>query len=122
MDNSKTVSAKQARAIMAVLSGQNIDKALKEVGVARATFYAWMKQDYFYDQYCNTRKLLVDAAYRLLECNLEKASRVLIGLLDSKDERVQRQAAKDLFEIFGKHIESEELQERIRKLEENNAA
>ena len=54
----------------------------------------------------------------LIAQNIEKAVSALVGLLDSKDERVKRMTANDVIGHFLKRRELVDLEERIEQIEE----
>jgi len=57
-------------------------------------------------------------ALGMLSQGLTKAVETLTALLDHKDDRLRRLAAKDVIEHFMKHKQNEELEKRIAAIEQ----
>jgi hypothetical protein len=64
------------------------------------------------------RSEIVEAAFGMIAQNIEKAVSVLVGLLNSKDERVKRLVANECIGHFLKRRELVDLEERIQRIEE----
>ena len=56
-------------------------------------------------------------AFGVLSQGLTKASETLVGLLDNKDDRLKRLAAKDVIDFIIRHKENENLDERLKEVE-----
>lgn len=112
------LTCKQEKTIAAVLSARTIEEGLQTVKVGRTTFYNWLKQPDFAEAYRQARRDVVRRAYSILERHLGQAADTLAELLKSEDERLKRLAAVNIIELHCKHAEAEEIEERLRTLEE----
>lgn len=102
---------------MAVLSADTVEDGLKTCHISKASFYTWMKQEDFRQEYENRRRELIEQSYRVLERTLTKAAETLKSLLNSKSESVKRQTAVNVFDLFAKRVEQAEILERLARLE-----
>ena len=113
----KQISPLQLKAIPFILSSDSIDAAAKESKIGRATINRWLKQPYFKSMIEEKRQELFEAGLSRLKAATDKASQVMIKLLDSKDETTQRLAAKDVLNFALKALETQDLEERIERIE-----
>ena len=58
-----------------------------------------------------------DEAFGVLTQSFTKAVESLVDLLDSKDSRLKRLAAKDVIDFMIRHKENEDLDERLTAIE-----
>ncbi len=115
----KTVlTVKQGKLIAALLEHASVDKAATAAGVSRRTAFRWLAVPSFQEELWRRRNVLADAAADSLKLSVGKAITTLTGLMDSADEKVKRLAAKDVVGITLKLREQQELEARIRALEE----
>lgn len=113
-----TLTLKQERAITAVLAARTVEAGLETAKVSKTTFYGWRKQPDFAAAYQQARKDIVQRAYALLEKHLGTAAETLAELLKSTDERTKLRAAIAIIDLHSKHIEAEEIEQRLVLLEE----
>lgn len=118
MAEAAKLTTKQAKAIPVLLAARSYEKGCKAAGISKATFYGWMQDEVFAAEFDRQRNEIVEAAFGLIAQNTEKAVSALVGLLDSKDQRLKRLAAKDVIGHFLKRRELEDLEERIQRIEE----
>ncbi len=57
----------------------------------------------------------------MLSQGLTKAVEALVSLLDNKDDRLKRLAAKDVIDFIIRHKENEDLEKRLTEVEERLA-
>jgi len=112
------LTTKQLRAIPILLAAKSYEKGCKAAGISKATFYAWMQDEGFAAELNRQRNEIVEAAFGLIAQNIEKAVCTLVGLLDSRDERVTRLTANDCVNHFLKRWELVDLEQRIQRIEE----
>jgi hypothetical protein len=108
---------KQREAIPKILGGKTIGEGCKDAKISQSTFYVWKKNPEFVEEFDYQRNELIKAAYSVIEGSLEEAALKLRELLKSKDVRVQRMAAVNIIELYGKHVESGELKKKVEEIE-----
>ena len=118
MPEQAKLTTKQTKAIPILLSAKSYEEGCKKARVSKTTFYAWMQDEDFAAEFNKQRNEIVEAAFGMIAQNIEKAVTTLVGLLDSKDERIKRLTAKDMIGHYLKHKEIEELEDRIERIEE----
>ena len=109
---------RQLKVIPIIVSSPTYTDGCKKARLNRATFYQWLKQPEFKAELDRQRNEIVEAAFGMIAANIEKAVSTLVGLLDTKDERVKRLTANDIIGHFLKHKELKDLEERIERIEE----
>lgn len=112
------LTTRQAKAIPILLAARSYEEGCKKARVSKTTFYTWMQDKSFAAEFDRQRTEIVEAAFGMIAQNIEKAVTTLVGLLDSKDERVKRLTANDIVGHYLKHKEIEDLEERIERIEE----
>jgi len=116
--NKAELSATQLRAIRCILECSSIDEAAKRAKISRATLYIWMKQDSFKEKLQVERDALFYESLDLLKQSTGRAVKELVKLLESRDEKTRRLAAKEIINTSLKITEIKELEERVSELEE----
>ena len=114
----KKLTTKQVKAIPILLSAKSYEQGCKKAKISKTTFYTWMQDEDFAEEFDRQRSEIVEAAFGMIAANIEKAVSTLVGLLDTKDERVKRLTANDIIGHFLKHKELKDLEERIERIEE----
>jgi len=112
------LTTRQATAIPILLAARSYEAGCKKARVAKSTFYAWLQDESFAAEFERQRSEIVEAAFSMIAQNIEKAVSTLLGLLDSKDERVKRLTANDVIGHFLKRRELVDLEERLQRIEE----
>jgi hypothetical protein len=118
MTEEAKLTTKQVKAIPILLAAPNYEKGYKMARISKTTFYAWLQDEAFAAEFDRQRSEIVEAAFGLIAQNIEKAVSTLVGLLDSKDERVKRLTANDIIGHFLKRRELVDLEERIERIEQ----
>lgn len=77
-----------------------------------------MKDEAFAAEFERQRSEIVEAAFGMIAQNIEKAVSTLVGLLDSKDERLKRLTANDVIGHFLKRRELVDLEHRLARIEQ----
>ena len=112
------LTTKQAKTIPILLAAKSYEKGCKSARISRTTFYKWMQDEGFAAEFDRQRSKIAEAAFGMIAQNIEKAVGVLVGLLDTGDDRVKRLTANDIIGHFLKHKELEDLEERIQRVEQ----
>ena len=118
MSKELRLTTKQAKAIPILLSAKSYEQGCKKAKISKTTLYTWMQDEDFALEFYRQRSEIAEAALGMITQNTEKAVKTLVGLLDSKDERIKRLTANDLIGHFLKHKELKDLEERIERIEE----
>jgi hypothetical protein len=109
-------------AINALLSADTIEKAANKAGISKRTLLRWMKKPEFRAQYAETKSEALKMASGILARNATKAALVLAEIFSLKKGR-QNQAARvtaamGCIRLAHESFELEDLEQRIRKLEQ----
>ena len=115
------LTERQLKAVPHIIGSPTYSKAAKKAGVSQKTLYEWLKIPEFKQELTEQRKQIADEAFCALEQSLTKAVEALTELLDTEDERLRRLVSNDIIEHILKHKENEELEERIKAIEEKVA-
>ena len=92
------LTAAQARALPFFLTERSDRIAAEKAGIARRTFYVWMREPQFRTKLAELRDQLVDQALDSLKVNVEKATERLSELMEHKSPTVSRAACNDVIE------------------------
>lgn len=115
---SKTLTAKQLKAIPIILAAASLDAAAKKAAIGRETIYRWLKQKHFRERLEQKRQELFEEGLNRLKAATDLAAVKMIEMLDSKDENTRRLVAKDILNFALKAVEAQDLEERIERIEE----
>ena len=115
----KNLTPNQIKAITVLLETPSVEAAAKRVGVSRSTLFNWLNQEHFKDRLEQERKALFEEGLRILKGATAKAARKMMELLESRNPTVRRLTSKDIIHIALKVVELQELEERVKRLEEH---
>jgi len=116
-----TLSARQERAIAAVMDSASIAAAMKKANIHRTTFYAWLRDDPLFATALKERQEALHAvAMADLKAMLAQAVEELGALMKSRDERIRLSAAKEILDRTSAAYDRETLVERVEILEKTN--
>lgn len=118
MSEKGKLTTRQAKAIPVLLAARSYEAGCKKARVSKTTFYTWMQDEGFAAEFERQRNEIIEVAFGMIAQNIEKAVTTLVGLLDSKNERVKRLTANNIIGHFLKRKELKDLAERIRRIEE----
>jgi phage terminase small subunit len=108
---------RQLKAIPFLVSSSTYTQGCEKANINKTTLYKWLKNPEFKAELDRQRSEIVEAAFGMIAQNIEKAVSELVGLLDTKDERVKCLTANDIIRHFLKHKELKDLEERIERIE-----
>ncbi|MHC4637390.1 MAG: phBC6A51 family helix-turn-helix protein [Planctomycetota bacterium] len=120
MNNGK-LTPRQLKAIPFIVSCPTYTEGMKKAKVNRSTFYKWLKEPEFKAELDRQREEITAEAFGILSQGLTKAVETLVSLLDNKDDRLKRLAAKDVINFIIRHKENEDLDERLTEVEKRLA-
>ncbi len=115
------LTARQLKAIPKIVTSPTYTEGCKKAKVNRTTFYEWLKKPVFKAELDRQRDEIAAEAFGVLSQGLTQAVEALVGLLDNKDDRLKRLAAKDVIDFFIRHKENEDLDERLTEVEKRLA-
>ena len=90
------LSSKQIKAIPYLLAGPTIEIGCQKANISKSQYYEWIKDDDFKTELYRQRNELISQALNLLSSAMIGAVATLIRLLNSKNQHVQRLAARCL--------------------------
>lgn len=117
-DGESKLTARQTRFLPVLLASPTYTAACKKGKVSRDTLYMWLKDPAFRAELDRQRSELAAQGFALLSQSVTKAVETLVGLLDTKDGRLKRLAARDILDQHTKFRELDELTERIEHIEQ----
>ena len=108
----------EAKLIVALAGGATVRAAAIAAGIAERTAYRYLEILDFRQAVLKARSAMIDQAAGRLAQTSTKAAATLRKLLDSDDERVKGAAAEKILRLGTQLRDSNELAERISRLEE----
>jgi len=114
----KKLTARQLSAIPAIVSCPTYSEGIKKARIGRKTFYRWLEIPEFKAELDRQRGEIASEAFGILSQSLTKAVEALVGLLDTRDQRLRRLVCKDIIEHILKYREVKELEERVVAIEQ----
>src|SRR4051812_47755061 len=105
------LTAKQHKAIAALMSSSTIAKAAAVVGVNERTIYTWLEDADFDAAYRVARVEAVQQAIALLQKGSSTAVGVLLNLLSTGTPTVKLGAARTVLEMAFKAVELEDVRD-----------
>ena len=111
------LTARQLKAIPHIVSNPTYTEGCKKAKINKTTLYKWLKEPVFKTELDRQREEIASEAFGILSQSLTKAVETLVGLLDNKDDRLKRLAAKDVIDFIIRHKENEDLDERLTAIE-----
>lgn len=107
---------KQENLITLLTASRNITEACTKAKISRTTYYNWLSDEKFKTKLkAETGRVFFEARQKL-KIATEKASDVLIELLEDKDIVTRRLCALSILDLAFKD-KSEEIEERLEKVE-----
>jgi hypothetical protein len=109
------------RAINALLSGDTIEEAAREAGISKRTLLRWLREPEFRAAYTQAKADVLKMASGILTRNMGRAAKVLSEIFDgapTPHTGARVTAALGTLRMAFDSFELENLEERIRKLEE----
>jgi len=114
----KLQTAKRTAAALALMTVPTIEGAARAAGVSRSVLFLWLKEEPFQAELARLRAEAFGAAIGTLKAGTATAAAVLMELLHSKKETTRRHASIAVLDFALRIHEGEEIDERLRRLEE----
>ena len=111
------LTEKQLKAIPLILGGRTIEEGCKRAKVSKTSFYEWLKNPQFKDEFIRQRNEIVTFALDELKASTGEAVQVLRNLLKAKKEGIRLRAAMGIIEYVNKFIEFEGIEKRLEAIE-----
>ena len=118
IDKKSELTARQLKAIPVIVANPTYTEGCKKAKLNRTTFYEWLKIPEFKAELDRQRDEIAAEAFGVLSQSLTKAIETLVSLLNNKDGRLKRLAAKDIIDFIIRHKENEDLDERLTAIEQ----
>lgn len=100
--NQTNLTAKQLKAIPVILATKTHAEAIRQLRIAKSTFYSWLKDEAFKDELQATRDLILSEAYSRLKSATSLAVDILIQLLKSEAEHIKLRTATEILNFADK--------------------
>ncbi len=118
LKNTSEISAKQARAIAALLTNPDINTAAADIGCNVRTLYEWLRQDVFRKALREAQAAVIEQAQGRLIAGQSAALDALEFLIrGAESEAVRRQAAMDWVNLMQRYRELGDIETRLLALE-----
>ena len=118
----KTLSARQQKALGALLTHPTIEAAAASVEIHPRTVKRWLYEDEnFQEEYRKLRQQAVDNAIASLQSAMSEAVQTLRRNLTARNPSIQVRAAIALLEQGFKAVEAHDLVQRIAELERSSS-
>ncbi|MDA8086738.1 MAG: hypothetical protein M0Z75_08570 [Nitrospiraceae bacterium] len=92
------LTAKQLKAIPAILAARTVTDGCRAAKISRETFYAWLQEPAFKAEYMRQTGAMIDTARESLRSIAGQAVEVLRKLLSSDQDSVRLRAAQSIIE------------------------
>jgi DNA-binding transcriptional MerR regulator len=113
-----TLTTKQTRVIGYLLTCRTTGEAAKKAGVSERTIFTWMKQECFRKALQEeSREIINSASRRLIQGQKEALDTLSSLMVRGRNEGVRRAAAVDWLNFMLKYHDLNEVEERLKKLE-----
>ena len=113
------LTAKQEKAVVALLTENSIASAAQKAGVSEKTLFRWLKDDPFKASYRDARREVVTQAVSQISQTTGKAVATLRAVCDDGDAPAGARvsAAKTLLDMAFRGVEIDDLAARVETLE-----
>jgi len=115
---SNNLTAKQRRIIPFLVSARSVEEGRKSAGVSQETVWRWMKNQAFRQELENAREAFVSSAFSRLQGAITGAVDVLVQTMTGTDAILRVRAAGMVLDHFWKARELQELESRLKRIEE----
>lgn len=121
-DKKPQLTGKQLRGIQAILESDSMEAAAISAQVNRKTLYRWLENDLFKGELSRAKRLLINQGILKLQQGTSEAAATLIEICQDKDAPPSSRvaAAREILGNTLKSIELEDIEERLKALEEKH--
>lgn len=114
-------SRRHMEAVLALVSEPTVKAAAEKIGISETTMWRWMQREDFREQYRGARRQVVDVALINLQQTAGEAVATLRRLLTCGQPHVEARAAVAILDQTIKAVELEDLDQRLKALEDHLA-
>ena len=120
MNESERLPKKQEQAIIALISHRTIEEASRASGIGKTTIFKWLQDDAFQAAYREARGKVIRQAIAQAQSACSEAIKALREIMNNTESPASTRvsAAKAILETSIKAMETEDLIERVNRLEE----
>lgn len=111
------LTARQKRVLPLVLAARSIEQGCRMAGIAKQTWYNWMRDEEFENEVYRRREVVISEALDRLKTAVSTAVEGLTGLVDSEEKIIRLRACGQVLHYFMKTREIEEIERRLSALE-----
>jgi len=117
------LGVKRMKGIEALITYNTVDEASKQIGIGRATMYNWLKDPAFDRELKKAKRQLVNRAILRLQQSCRDAVAALAQICRDKKAppSARVSAAREILNGAIKAVEMEDIEERLKVLEERYA-
>ncbi|WP_284452583.1 hypothetical protein [Parachlamydia acanthamoebae] len=120
MKDRSSLTRRQLHVLPFLISNPSIESAAKQSGISAKQIFGWLNQPNFRHELENRKNEAVNQAVDRLKLTASKACDTLISLLDnSQSDSIKHRVAVDMLNMTLKFMEFRDVEQRLRKLEEN---
>jgi len=116
---SATLTARQLRALAAILDTPSMEAAARRAHIGRTTLYNWLREPAFKAELYRRQGEVFNAAIARLKCLVGNAVNGLGDLVKAESESVKRAACRDILDAALKVKELHEIDERLTAIEDH---
>jgi hypothetical protein len=123
--NTKKSERQQEKTISALLSSNTLEAAARKAGISKRTLLRWMEEQEFRDAYAKAKRDVLRSATAILTRDSGKAALTLTKIFTGKPSENQSarvSAARATLRLALDAFSLEDLEERLRRLENQNDA
>lgn len=119
-DEMKPDAARFDEAIAVLLQSPTQAEACETLGISRTTLWRWKQDPTFQEQYRDAQRSFYDHAMGQLQAGASEAVRTLRDVMadPGAQDSARVSAARAVLDLASKRIDQQELEDRIRALEE----
>jgi hypothetical protein len=112
------LSAKQLQAIPHIIVASSDKEGCAAAGISRNTFYKWLHEPKFKAELAARRNQVVNEALDVIKGHAGAAVEALVKLLKTDNEGLKRQVANNVIEYVLKVKEIEDIEARLKAIED----
>ena len=117
-NTTNNLTKRQEQVLPILLSSTSYEEAARRAKISPKQIYEWLKEDNFKKELMKRRNEIFCEALHFLKSSIIKATKTLVSLLETSDDRLKMQVADKIINNAYKGAELINLEERISLLEE----
>ena len=115
--NPCNLTNRQKYSIPLILAARSIEEGCRMAGIAKRTWYNWMRDEGFKEAVSERREAVSSEALDHLKAALTRAVEGLTGLVDAQEKNIRLRACAEVIDYFMKARELEDMERRLSALE-----